>query len=124
MSRLIDHSWLHTVVHQEPPPTSAEGNLTRAAVQRLSAARCAQDQEGCWTNRRSRASHTASATSICSILRSKAKKTLPDIVKDEMPDGDRRDVTVDAKDVAGQIVWRITLSLVVGSPSQGSTANT
>ena len=52
------------------------------------------------------------------------KKTLPDIVKDEMPDGDRRDFTVDVKDVAGQIVWRITLSLVVESPSQGSTANT
>jgi hypothetical protein len=53
-----------------------------------------------------------------------AKKTLPDIVKDEMPDEDRRDFTVDVKDVAGQIVWRVTLSLVVESPSQGSTANT
>ena len=46
-----------------------------------------------------------------------AKKPLPDIVKDEMPDGDRRDFTVYVKDVAGQIVWRITLSLVVESPS-------
>jgi hypothetical protein len=53
-----------------------------------------------------------------------AKKTLPEIVKDEMPDGDRRDFTVDVKDVAGQVVWRVTLSLVVESPSQGSTANT
>jgi hypothetical protein len=53
-----------------------------------------------------------------------AKKTLPDIVKDEMLDGDRRDFTVDVKDVAGQIVWRVTLSLVVESPSQGSPANT
>jgi len=53
-----------------------------------------------------------------------AKEALPDIVKDEMPDGDRRDFTVDVKDVAGQIVWRITLLLVVESPSQGSTANT
>ncbi len=53
-----------------------------------------------------------------------AKKTLPDIVKDEMLDGDRRDFTVDVKDAARQIVWRITLSLVVESPSQGSTANT
>jgi hypothetical protein len=52
-----------------------------------------------------------------------AKRTLPDIVKDEMPDGDRRDFTVDVKNAAGQIVWRITLSLVVESPSQGS-ANT
>jgi hypothetical protein len=51
-----------------------------------------------------------------------AKKTLPDIVKEEMPDGDRRDFTVDVKDVAGRIVWRITLSLVVESPSQGSAA--
>ena len=47
-----------------------------------------------------------------------AKKDLPDIVKDEMPDGDRRDFTVDVKNVAGQIVWRITLSLVVESPSR------
>jgi hypothetical protein len=51
-----------------------------------------------------------------------AKKTLPDIVKEKMPDGDRRDFTVDVKDVAGQIVWRVTLSLVVESPSQGSAA--
>ena len=56
--------------------------------------------------------------------KAEAKKTLPEIVKDEMPDGDWRDFTVDVKDVAGQIVWRITLSLVVESPSQGSTANT
>ena len=53
-----------------------------------------------------------------------ARKTLRDIIWDEMPDGDRRDFTVDVKNVAGQIVWRITLSLVVESPSQGSTANT
>jgi hypothetical protein len=53
-----------------------------------------------------------------------AKKALPDIVKEEMPDGDRRDFTVDVKDVAGRIVWRVTLSLVVESPSQSSTANT
>ena len=49
-----------------------------------------------------------------------AKKALPEIVKDDMPDGDRRDFTVDVKDVAGQIVWRVTLSLVVESPAQGS----
>lgn len=53
-----------------------------------------------------------------------AKRALPEIVKDSMPDGGRRDVTVDIKNAAGQIVWRITLSLVVESPSQGSTANT
>jgi hypothetical protein len=56
--------------------------------------------------------------------KAEAKRTLPEIVKDEMPDGDRRDFTVDVKDAAGQIVWRVTLSLVVESPSQGSTANT
>ena len=53
-----------------------------------------------------------------------AKKTLSEIVKGEMPDGDRRDFTVDVKNVAGQIVWRVTLSLVVESPSQGLPANT
>jgi hypothetical protein len=56
--------------------------------------------------------------------KAEAKRTLPEIVKDEMPDGDRRDFTVGVKDVAGQIVWRITLSLVVESPSQGSTETT
>jgi hypothetical protein len=53
-----------------------------------------------------------------------AKKALPNIVKDKMPDRDRRDFTVDVKNAAGQIVWRVTLSLVVESPSQSSTANT
>ena len=56
--------------------------------------------------------------------KAEAKKTLPEIVKDEMPDGDRSDFTVDVKDVAGQIVLRVTLSLVVESPSQGLPANT
>ncbi|QRM28696.1 hypothetical protein [Microvirga sp. VF16] len=56
--------------------------------------------------------------------KAEAKKALPDIVKEEMPVGSRRDFTVDVKDAAGQIVWRVTLSLVVESPSQGSTANT
>ena len=37
-----------------------------------------------------------------------------------MPEGDRREFTVDVKDVAGQIVWRVTLSLVVERPAQGS----
>jgi hypothetical protein len=53
-----------------------------------------------------------------------AKKALRDIIWDELPVGGRRDFTVDVKDVAGQIVWRVTLSLVVESPCQGSTANT
>jgi hypothetical protein len=54
--------------------------------------------------------------------KNEAKKALPDIVKEEMPDGDRRGFTVDVKNVAGQIVWRVTLSLVVENPSQGSAA--
>ena len=56
--------------------------------------------------------------------KAEAKKTLPDIVKDEMPDGDRRDFTVIVKDEVGHEVLRVTLSLVVERPSQGSTANT
>ena len=53
-----------------------------------------------------------------------AKKALPNLVRDARLDGDRRDVTVDVKNAAGEIVWRVTLSLVVESPSQSSTANT
>ena len=56
--------------------------------------------------------------------RRKPRKVFRDIIWDELPVGGRRDFTVDVKDVAGQIVWRATLSLVVESPSQGSTANT
>jgi hypothetical protein len=56
--------------------------------------------------------------------KAEAKKTLSEIVKEEMPDGNRRDFTIDVKNAAGQIVWRVTLSLVVESPSEGSTANT
>ena len=54
--------------------------------------------------------------------KAEAKKALPDIVRAALPDGDRRDFTVDVKDAAGQIVWRVTLSLVVESPAQGSAA--
>jgi hypothetical protein len=42
-----------------------------------------------------------------------AKRTLPDIVKDEMPDRDRRDFTITVKDEIGHEVLRVTLSLVV-----------
>ncbi len=51
------------------------------------------------------------------VAKDVARKALPDIVKDNMPGGGRRDFTVDVKDAAGQIVWRVTLSLVVESPS-------
>jgi len=53
-----------------------------------------------------------------------ARKALRDIIWDELPVGDRRDFTVDVKNMAGEIVWRVTLSLVVETPSQGSTAST
>ncbi len=46
-----------------------------------------------------------------------AKKALPDIVRDEMPDGDRRDFTVVVKDEIGHEVLRVKLSLVVERPS-------
>lgn len=42
-----------------------------------------------------------------------AMNVLPDIVRDEMPDGARRDFTVDVKNEANQIAYRVTLSLVV-----------
>ena len=53
-----------------------------------------------------------------------ARKALRDVIWDELPVGDRRDFTVDVKNTAGEIVWRVTLSLVVETPSQGSTAST
>ena len=53
-----------------------------------------------------------------------ARKALRDVIWDELPAGDRRDFTVDVKNTAGEIVWRVTLSLVVETPSQGSTAST
>jgi hypothetical protein len=46
-----------------------------------------------------------------------AKKTLPDIVNDELLDGDRRDFVVVVRDEAGQNVLRVTLSLAVESLS-------
>jgi hypothetical protein len=61
---------------------------------------------------------------VLKAAKAEAKKTLSEIVRDEMPDGGRRDFTVDVKDVAGRIVWRVTLSLVVENPSRASTANT
>ncbi len=43
--------------------------------------------------------------------KAEAKKALPDIAKDEMPDGDRRDFVV-VKDEVGHEVLRVTPSLV------------
>jgi hypothetical protein len=45
--------------------------------------------------------------------KAEAKKALPDIVKDEMPDGDWRDFAVIVKDESGQGLVRVRLSLVV-----------
>jgi hypothetical protein len=42
-----------------------------------------------------------------------AKRALPDIVRDEMPDGDRRALTVVVKDETGRALVQVTLSLVV-----------
>ncbi|WP_410054986.1 DUF6894 family protein [Microvirga sp. Mcv34] len=56
--------------------------------------------------------------------KARVKKALPDLLKDEMSDGERRDFTIDVKNAVGQIVWRITLSLSVESLSQGSIAIT
>ena len=54
----------------------------------------------------------------------KAQKALPETVKEERPEGDRRDFAVLVKNEAGQMVLRVTRSLVVENTSQGSTANT
>jgi hypothetical protein len=55
-------------------------------------------------------------------VKDEAKKSLPDIVKDELPDGDRRTFVIVVKDEGGHEFWRVTLSLAVESLSQGSAA--
>ena len=45
--------------------------------------------------------------------KAEAKKALPDIVRGEMPDGDRRDFVVVVKDEVGHEFLRVTLSLVI-----------
>jgi hypothetical protein len=52
-----------------------------------------------------------------------AKKTLPDIVKDELPDGDRRTFVVVIKDEVGHELLQVTLSLAVERLPRGSAAN-
>ena len=42
-----------------------------------------------------------------------AKKTLPDIVRDEMPDGDRRDFVIIIRNGAGEGIFQVTLTLAV-----------
>lgn len=45
-------------------------------------------------------------------MRDAAIKVLPDIARDELPDGDRRDFTVKVRDESGDYVFRATLSLM------------
>jgi hypothetical protein len=51
-----------------------------------------------------------------------AKRTLPDIVKDEFRNGDRRDFIAIVKDEVGQDLLRVTLSLDVETLFQGPAA--
>ncbi|QRM34416.1 hypothetical protein [Microvirga sp. VF16] len=46
-----------------------------------------------------------------------AQEELPQMVWDELPDGDQRTFIVSVRDAAGQIVIRATLSLVVEYPT-------
>ena len=50
--------------------------------------------------------------------KAEAKKALPDIVKDEMPDEARRAFVVIVKDEAVRPILRVTLSLNVEIPSK------
>ena len=44
--------------------------------------------------------------------RKEAISVLPDMARDVLPDGDRRDFTVDVRTAAGEVVYTATLSLV------------
>ncbi len=50
--------------------------------------------------------------------KAEAQKTLPEMARDNLPDGDQRVFIASVRDEAGQVVLRITLSLVVEYPSQ------
>lgn len=49
-----------------------------------------------------------------------AQKALPEMAKDNLPDGDQRAFIVSVRDEAGQVVLRIALSMIVEYPSQAS----
>lgn len=68
--------------------------------------------------------YTGSELESFQAAKAEAKKTLPDIVKGEMPDGDRRDFVVVVKDEVGHELLRVTLSLAVEYLSEGSSTNT
>ena len=46
-----------------------------------------------------------------SEARREAISVLPDMARDVLPDGDRRDFTVDVRTAAGEVVYTATLSL-------------
>jgi hypothetical protein len=50
--------------------------------------------------------------------KAEAHKTLPEIARDNLPDGDQRVFIASVRDEAGQVVMRLALSLVVEYPSQ------
>jgi hypothetical protein len=50
--------------------------------------------------------------------RALAQAALPEMAKDELPDGDQRVFMVSVRDEAGQVVVRAALSLVLDYPSQ------
>ena len=53
------------------------------------------------------------ASQIAQGAKDEAKKTLPDIVRDEMPDGDRRDFVIIVRNGAGEGIFQVTLTLAV-----------
>ena len=47
-----------------------------------------------------------------------AQEALPDMASDKLPDGDQRVFIVSVRDEAGQVVVRVSLTLVTEYPSQ------
>jgi hypothetical protein len=47
-----------------------------------------------------------------------AQEALPDMAEDKLPDGDQRVFVVSVRDEAGQVVVRVSLTLVTEYPSQ------
>jgi hypothetical protein len=47
-----------------------------------------------------------------------AQEALPDMASDKLPDGDQRVFIVSVRDEAGQVVVRVSLTLIAEYPSQ------
>ena len=47
-----------------------------------------------------------------------AQEALPDMASDKLPDGDQRVFIVSVRDEAGQVVLRVSLTLIAEYPSQ------